>query len=86
MVTTLEPEALLEHVVRSLVDRPDEVRVVSMVGEATATFEIHVADSDVGRVLGKGGQYPDALRVLFGAIFGKHGKRLQLQVVEPRRR
>lgn len=82
----LEPEVLLEQVIRSLVDHPDQVHVTPLIGESTAVFEIRVADEDVGRVLGRRGSYPDAMRVLFGAIFSKHGKRLQLQVIEPRRR
>lgn len=82
----LAPEVLLEHLVKSLVDHPEQVRIDPPVGESMAVFEIHVADSDVGRVLGKRGCYADALRLLFTAIYGKQGKRLHLQVVEPRPR
>lgn len=82
----LEPEVLLEHVVRSLVDFPDQVRISSMIGDSIVVFEVHVAEEDVGRVLGKRGMYPEAMRCLFGAIFSKRGKRLQLQVVENHRR
>lgn len=84
--TPMAPEILLEELVKNLVDHPEDVRIVPMVGESLVVFEIYVADSDVGRVLGKQGCYPEAMRLLFTAIYGKRGKRLQLQVVEPRRR
>ena len=81
-----DPKVLLEHMVMMLVDRPEAVVVDAHIGEATATFEIHVDDSDVGKVLGRHGAYADAFRLLFGAAYSKLGKRLQLQVIEPRRR
>ena len=82
----MTPEELLEQAVRHMVDLPDEVRIESHVTDHTATFDINVADSDVGKVLGTSGAHAKALRVVFGAIYGKYGKRLHLQVVDPRRR
>ena len=81
----LDLKNLLEQMVRSLVDSPDAVVVDAHIGEASATYEIRVADADVGKVLGRRGVYADALRLLFGAAHSKRGKRLHLQVIEPRR-
>ena len=82
----LDPTDLLNHVVRQMVDSPSDVRIEGHESEHTASFDIHVADSDVGKVLGRRGSHAHALRLVFGAIYGKHGKRLHLQVVDPTRR
>lgn len=82
----LSPTDLLNQVVRQMVDLPDEVRIEGHESAHFAAFDIHVADSDVGKVLGKKGAHARALRLLFGAIYGKHGKRLHLQVIDPNRR
>jgi predicted RNA-binding protein YlqC (UPF0109 family) len=81
----LAPEVLLDQVVRQLADIPEDVRIESHVTEHTATFDIYVAPTDVGKVLGRGGKHAWALRDLFNAIYGKHGKRMLLQVIDPRR-
>ena len=85
-IEMMKPETLILEIVKSLVDHPEQVSISPLIGETVAVIEIHVADSDVGRALGKGGMYPEALRCIFSAIYSKAGKRLQLQVVEPRRR
>jgi hypothetical protein len=85
-VSDLSPEKILELTVRALVDKPEEVRIHAHVTPRMATFEIHVADSDVGKVLGRKGAYARALRTLYGAIYGKLDKTLALQVIDPRRR
>lgn len=79
-----DAEQLLESLIHMMVDRPQDVRIERHIGEATATFEIYVHDSDVGKVLGKKGFHTKALRTLFTAIYGKLGKRLHLTVIDPR--
>lgn len=80
-----EAKELLEDIVRFLVDDPDGVHIDSHLTAHTAMFEIRVDDADVGKVLGRQGNHAKALRTLFDAIYGKLGKRLHLQVVDPRR-
>ena len=77
---------LLQDIVGQLADRPDDVHIEKHETEHAVMCEIHVHDSDVGKVLGKRGDYADALRTLFGAIYGKHKKSLHLVVVDPRHR
>jgi predicted RNA-binding protein YlqC (UPF0109 family) len=78
-------EKALRAIIEMLVDVPGDVRLEATVTNHSAVFDIHVADADVGKVLGKKGVHAHALRTLFGAIYGKLGKRLHLQVVDPRR-
>ena len=81
----MNPDELIDQIVRHLADAPEDVRIDSHVTEHTATFDIYVAPDDVGKVLGRGGKHAWALRDLFNAIYGKHGKRMLLQVIDPRR-
>lgn len=83
----MRPDELLDALVRELVDKPELVAIDSYISDDSATFDIYVAYSDVGKVLGRGGEYAQALRILFTAIYGKHKMRLnRLQVVDPRSR
>jgi hypothetical protein len=85
MATESQEEILLRSLVKLLVDEPDGVKIDTTVTGHSAVFDIHVSDADVGKVLGKKGVHAHALRTIFGAIYGKLGKRLHLQVVDPRR-
>lgn len=80
-----DEEKLIKQIILSLVDEKDKVKVSATVTAHTAVFDIKVANKDVGKVLGKKGVYADALRTIFGAIYGRAGKKLHLQVyVEPK--
>lgn len=81
-----DPTVLLKNLVCALCDHPESVRVVSLVTDNSASFEIHVHGEDVSKVLGSGGAYAFALRTLFTAIYGKGKKKLNLLVVDPQRR
>ena len=76
---------LLEDLIRAMVDEPDEVRIEGQETDRMAVFDVHVANNDVGKVLGKKGGHAIALRTIFEAIYSRLGKRLHLQVVDPRR-
>lgn len=85
MQKTPPPDELLAGIIRSLVDDPNDVRIDVHQTNHTAVFEVHVEGKDVGKVLGRGGEYADALRLLFSAIYTKHRMRLVLSVIDPRR-
>ena len=46
---------LLEVIAKALVDEPDEVKVSEVEGEQSVILELRVADSDMGKVIGKQG-------------------------------
>jgi uncharacterized protein len=72
---------LVEYVVKSLVDYPDEVSVNEVEGQSAIVLELHVAESDVGRVIGKGGRVINSIRAIVQVLAAKHGKRVSLEVV-----
>lgn len=73
---------LIEAMAKSLVDRPDEVRVSEIEGEKTTVYELRVAQSDLGKVIGKQGKTARAMRTILGAAGTKIGKRCVLEILE----
>ena len=76
-------EELLAYLARSLVDRPDEVSVESFEeDDGTVVLELHVADGDAGKVIGRGGRTVAALRTVLKAASVRQGRRVLVDVVD----
>ena len=76
-------EELLAYLARSLVDRPDEVSVESFEEEdGTVVLELHVAEDDAGKVIGRGGRTVAALRTVVKASAVREGRRVLVDVVD----
>ena len=75
-------KALVEEIAKSLVDNQEEVSVAVVDGERTAVFELHVAKSDIGKVIGKQGNTARAMRTILSAAGTKLGKRFVLEIME----
>ncbi len=73
---------LIEMIAKALVDSPDEVVVGEIAGEQTTVFELMVAQSDLGKVIGKKGRTVGAIRTLLGAAGMKLRKRFVLEILE----
>jgi predicted RNA-binding protein YlqC (UPF0109 family) len=72
----------VESIARQLVDNPDQVTVKEVTGERVTVFELRVQQSDLGKVIGKGGKTARALRTLLAAVSAKQGMRTVLEIVE----
>jgi len=82
MVTTAGISALMTHVAKALVDAPDEVEVEAFDEGDHIVLELVVAESDLGRVIGRQGRMAKSLRTILGAAALKTRKRYQLEIVE----
>lgn len=71
--------ALLELIAKSLVDAPDEVFVEKFDDDV---IELEVAESDVGKLIGRQGRTARALRCLLNAAGHRARKRYQLEIIE----
>ena len=78
----MQQKELVEFIARSLVDNPDEVAVREVEGEQTSVLELSVAREDLGKVIGKQGRTPRAIRTLLGAVSAKARKRVVLEILE----
>ncbi len=60
----------LEHLVRGIVDHPDDVQVELVTTRRGRTLEVRVHPEDLGKVIGRGGRTATALRTVVGGIGG----------------
>jgi len=75
-------KALVEVIVKSLVDRPDEVKVTEVTGTNMHVLEVRVDKDDVGKVIGKHGQTIGAIRTILNATAAKLRKHVVLELLE----
>jgi hypothetical protein len=73
--------ALVEQIAKSLVDDPAQVSVEQIDGETTV-LELTVAESDLGKVIGKSGRVARAMRNLVNAAGVRAQKRFDLEILE----
>ncbi|MDT4921009.1 MAG: uncharacterized protein QOI15_1911, partial [Pseudonocardiales bacterium] len=64
-------EEALEHLVRGIVDHPDDVRVDMVDNRRGQRLEIRVNPEDLGRVIGRNGRTAKALRQVINGVGGK---------------
>ena len=72
--------AALEHLVKGIVDHPDEVAVRSSTSPRGEVLEVRVHPDDRGRVIGRGGRTAKALRALVTAL--ADGARVRVDVAD----
>ena len=75
-------KSLVENIAKALVDKPEEVAVGEVDGEKTTVFELRVATSDLGKVIGKQGKTARSMRTILSAAGTKLGKRCVLEILE----
>jgi predicted RNA-binding protein YlqC (UPF0109 family) len=75
-------KALIEYIAKSLVDNPEAVSVAEVEGEKTTVIELRVAQTDLGKVIGKEGKTARAMRTILNAAGTKIGKRCVLEILE----
>ena len=73
---------LIEQIAKALVDSPDDVSVQAVEGEQTTVLELRVAQSDLGKVIGKQGRTARSIRTILSAAGMKLKKRFTLEILE----
>jgi predicted RNA-binding protein YlqC (UPF0109 family) len=73
---------LLEYLARQLVDEPDKVRVERVDEDDTVVLRLHVAEEDLGKVIGRQGRIARALRTIVRAGSAREQRRVQLEIVD----
>ena len=74
---------VLIDVVKSIVDKPDEVSIDVTESENTQIYELHIGDGDIRKVIGKQGKNISAIRTLLSAATAREGaKRAILEIIE----
>ncbi len=70
----------LEFIAKSLVDKPEAVRVEETKGEEGIYFKLYVDDNEIGKVIGKKGKTAKSIRTLLIAVAAKNGFRVTLDI------
>ncbi len=73
---------LIEQIAKALVDSPEQVVVNAIEGEQTTVLELRVAQSDLGKVIGKQGRTARSIRTILSAAGMKLKKRFTLEILE----
>jgi uncharacterized protein len=74
--------ALVEQIAKALVDAPDQVFVNQVEENQVSVLELEVAESDMGRVIGRSGRTAKAMRTLLAAAELKFGKHYELEILQ----
>ncbi|GAA4703243.1 RNA-binding protein [Kocuria gwangalliensis] len=74
----------LEHLVRGIVDSPEDITVRSREGRRGQILEVRVHPEDLGRVIGRSGRTAKALRTVVTAL--APGENVRVDVVDTDRR
>ena len=72
---------LVEVIAKALVENPDEVVVTEKEEGKNITVELHVAASDMGKVVGKQGRIAKAIRSVVKAASSKDNKRVDVEII-----
>ena len=71
---------LVEVIAKALVDQPDEVSVTEKKEGRTTVLELHVADGDMGKVIGKQGRIAKAIRTIVRSAAGKVEQKVVVEI------
>ena len=72
---------LVEVIAKALVDNPDEVVVTEKENGRNITVELHVAPSDMGKVIGKQGRIAKAIGSVVKAASSKDNKKVDVEII-----
>jgi predicted RNA-binding protein YlqC (UPF0109 family) len=73
---------LIQRIAQALVDHPEQVMVTEVEGDRTIVFELRVAKTDIGKVIGRRGRLAEAIRIIVNAASAKGKKRTVLEIIE----
>jgi predicted RNA-binding protein YlqC (UPF0109 family) len=72
--------AALEHLVKGIVDNPEDAAVTARTTSRGDLLEVHVHPDDLGRVIGRNGRTAKSLRTVVNAL--ADGKKVRVDVVD----
>ncbi len=74
---------VLQVIAKALVEFPDEVNINEVVNEdETVTLELRVAESDMGKVIGRQGRIAKAIRTVVKAAASKEDKKVSVDILQ----
>ena len=71
----------LTTIINSLVTDLDAVSIEEIENERTVTFEVKVANSDMGKVIGREGRTAQAIRTIMKSLAAKENKKVTIEFI-----
>lgn len=72
---------LLSTIVTPLVSKPQEISITETVEGDTVTLTLHVAEEDMGRVIGKQGRIAKAIRTLMKSVAVRNDTKVVVEII-----
>ena len=72
---------LLLYIAQNLVENPDQVTVSEREAESETVYELRVAPSDMGKIIGRQGKVAKEIRTLMRAVAQRQGTRISIDIV-----
>lgn len=72
---------ILETIILNLVDDKESVQINEVEGEKSIVLEVKVAESDMGRVIGKQGKLAKSIRTVIKSVAGKEHKKVSVEFI-----
>lgn len=73
---------ILETIILNLVDDKESVQITETENEKSIIFEVKVAQSDMGKIIGKQGKLARSIRTVMKAVAGKERKKVSVEFIE----
>ena len=73
---------LLTYIAQNLVEHPEMVSVNQIDGESEIVLELHVAPSDMGKVIGRQGRIAKEIRALMRSVAQRQGTRVSVEIID----
>ncbi|MBA4809621.1 MAG: hypothetical protein CL454_04850 [Acidimicrobiaceae bacterium] len=80
--TTNHAYNVLEHIVKSVVEKPDEVKIDIQNSDDQTTLAVKVGDGDMGRVIGRRGRIANAIRTVTRAAAVRDGVTISVEFID----
>ena len=81
-VANVDIAELVRFIAKNLVDKQDEVHVALVEERQASVYELEVAESDLGKIIGRSGKTARALRTLVSQVAPRSRKRILVEILE----
>ncbi len=72
---------ILQTIIENLVENKEAIEIKQVEGEKSVVFEVKVAESDMGKIIGKEGRLAKAIRTVIKAVASKEQKRVTVEFI-----
>ena len=73
---------ILEILIKGLVEKQDQVTITEKTEEKQTVYEVKVAESDMGKVIGKQGRIAKSIRTVMKSVAGKEHKKIVIEFLD----